>query len=65
MVTSARVRTSYETTLQSHYPNTTVIMESDDKEEAKSLGAPEATREISKAAEEQSFHRSLATCVVR
>lgn len=38
---------------------------SDGKEEAKSFRAPEATREVFKAAEEQSFHKSLANCVVR
>lgn len=64
MVTSARVRTSYGRTIQSHYPNTTAVIESDDEEEAKSFRAPEATKEIFKATEEQSFHRSLANCVV-
>ena len=60
MVTSARVTTSCGRTIQSHYPNTTVIIEPNDKEEVKSFRAPEATREIFKAAKEQSFHRSLA-----
>lgn len=61
MVTSTRVRTSYGRTIQSHYPNTTIIIESDDKEEAKSFRAPEATREIFKAPEEQSFHNLWLT----
>lgn len=47
-----------------HYPNTAVIIKSDDKE-ATSFQAPEATGEIFNVAEEQSFHRSLAKCLVR
>jgi len=47
------------------FPNTSIITESDNKEEVTSFRAPEVTREIFKAAEEQPFHRSLANSVVR
>lgn len=47
------------------YSDTTIISESNDKEEGKLFRAPEATREIFKAAEEHSFHRSLANSAVR
>lgn len=49
---------------EDHYPNTAVIIKSDDKE-ATSFRAPEATGEIFNAAENQSFHRSLAKWLVR
>lgn len=37
VVTSVRVRTCCGRTIQSHYPNTTIIITSDDKEKAKSF----------------------------
>lgn len=55
IVTSARVMASYGKTVQIHYPNTTIVIKTNDKEETKSFRALEAAREIFKAAEEQSF----------
>lgn len=46
---------SYGKTVQIHYPNTTIVIKTNDKEETKSFRALEAAREIFKAAEEQSF----------